>query len=140
MIMNWVRELAQTDDWKMAMPVVVALLRLQAVDIVMGVLTSVHRKRLCSTIGWRGFTRKVGTILIVISAGIIDPLLPFNLTMGAALAYCGWEVLSLVEKAGLLGIPIPENLKEAMKRLRDADEKNEPSALVNQNSQSDSTK
>lgn len=121
--MEWVKEIARTSDWQVAYPWVKVLLAMQIIDIFMGVLSSIRKKNLNSTVGWKGFTRKAGTLGIVTMVGIIDPLMPVQLTVGAAMAYCGWEALSVLEKAGKLGIPIPSIILETLEKLREVPNK-----------------
>ena len=70
--------------------------------------------------GWKGLARKIVTLLIVAMAHKIDELMGINYVRDAAvIGFCANEVLSIVENAGLLGVPIPTALRQALEVLRD---------------------
>jgi toxin secretion/phage lysis holin len=119
--MDFIRELAKTPEWISAKPWVQALLYMQTIDIVFGLLASIKKKRISSTIGWNGFTRKTGTVGIVVMAAIIDQMIHLHLTTLAAMAYIGYEGVSIVEKAGMLGIPVPAKILDILGKLKDPD-------------------
>ncbi len=110
--------IATSPDWMNAVGAVQILVALQLLDVAMGVLVSIKKSELCSTIGWNGFTRKIGTIMVICMVAVFDPLVPGPLAQGAAVAYCGWEAVSFLEKAGMLGIWIPPGLMDILKKVR----------------------
>lgn len=72
-----------------------------------------------SRAGWKGLCRKGMTLLVVAVAARIDVLL--NTTYfrdGVAIAFIINETLSIIENAGLMGVPIPEVLKNAIEVLK----------------------
>lgn len=76
-----------------------------------------------SRAGWKGLCRKGMTLLIVLIAARIDMLL--NTTYfrdGTAIAFIANETLSIIENAGLMGVPIPEPLKKAIEILKNKSE------------------
>lgn len=133
--MKFIQDLAVSPEWQMAEKVVVSVLLLQFIDIIMGVLAAIYQKRMDSTIGWKGYTRKIATILVIAMVGIIDPLVPLPLTFGAACAYCAYECLSIVEKAGMMGVPIWPWLKDVLMKLRNFDPTAESKSLQRLESQ-----
>jgi hypothetical protein len=120
-MLEWIKEVGSSEDWQISLAWMHALILLQGVDIFMGLLTSCKKKRLSSTIGWKGFTRKAATVGVIVAVGVIDPLIPVQLTAGAVIAYCGWEALSIVEKAGMLGVPIPKVVAETLSKLKESE-------------------
>ena len=79
-----------------------------------------------SRAGWKGLCRKGMTLLIVLIAARIDMLL--NTTYfrdGTAIAFIANETLSIIENAGLMGVPIPEPVKRAIEILKNKSEATE---------------
>ena len=71
-----------------------------------------------SKIGWAGLARKVVTLLIVVLGHMIDLLLGVDCVRSAAIiGFCANECLSVVENAGLMGLPIPEVITESVSDL-----------------------
>ena len=68
-----------------------------------------------SRAGWKGLARKVATLLIVMVAYRIDVALGANYLMNAAvIGFIMNELISLVENAGLMGIPMPKAITKAI--------------------------
>ena len=68
-----------------------------------------------SRAGWKGLARKVATLLIVMVAHRIDVALGTNYLMNAAvIGFIMNELISLVENAGLMGIPMPKAITKAI--------------------------
>lgn len=68
-----------------------------------------------SRAGWKGLARKVATFLIVMVAYRIDVALGINYLMNAAvIGFILNELISLVENAGLMGIPMPKAITKAI--------------------------
>ena len=68
-----------------------------------------------SRAGWKGLARKVATLLIVMVAHRIDVALGTNYLMTAAvIGFIMNELISLVENAGLMGIPMPKAITKAI--------------------------
>ncbi len=68
-----------------------------------------------SRAGWKGLARKVITLFIVMVAYRIDVALGTNYLMNAAvIGFIMNELISLVENAGLMGIPMPKAITKAI--------------------------
>lgn len=79
-----------------------------------------------SRAGWKGLCRKGMTLLIVLIAARIDILLGTTYFRdGTAIAFIANEALSIIENAGLMGIPIPEVLERAIEVLEYSAEREE---------------
>lgn len=78
-----------------------------------------------SRAGWKGLVRKGMTLLIVLVGCRLDILLGVTYIRDAlVVAFCANELISITENAGLMGVPIPEALKEAIDLLKNSKEKN----------------
>jgi toxin secretion/phage lysis holin len=111
--------------WDMALQ---ALLAVMAIDIITGLLVAlVWKKSGKSETGaadsramFKGLMRKVVIVLVVCLAQQIDQSTGLNgiLRLGAILFFTGNEGLSVIENAGLMGVPMPAIIKNALEQLR----------------------
>lgn len=73
-----------------------------------------------SRAGWKGLCRKCLTLLFVLIAYRLDLLLNINYIRNAVIiGFCTNELISLVENAGLMGVPLPSVIKKAIDILKD---------------------
>ena len=97
--------------------------------IVAGVFHSSPKTKtgaLESLAGWKGLVRKGETLLIVLVACRLDAVIGSNFVRDAAvIAFICNETISIVENAGLMGIPIPAVVTKAIEVLRQRAEKTE---------------
>lgn len=105
-----------------------------AIDYITGLVvagifhTSLKTKTgaLESLAGWKGLVRKDETLLIVLVACRLDAVIGSNFVRDAAvIAFICNETISIVENAGLMGIPIPAVVTKAIEVLRQRAEKTE---------------
>lgn len=72
-----------------------------------------------SRAGWKGLCRKGMTLLIIYIASRIDLMLGTSYFRdGTAIAFVVNEILSIVENAGLMGVPMPEIMIKAIEVLK----------------------
>ncbi len=111
---------------------IVTLVVFMAMDYVTGMLVAGVFKRspktegggLESRAGWKGLIRKGVTLLIVVVAARLDLLVGDQsfIRDGVVIAFLVNEVLSIVENAGLMGVPIPPVLVKAIEVLKQRSE------------------
>ena len=103
------------------------LLILMIFDYLTGLLTALSSKsrktasgKLSSKAGFRGLCKKVVILIICAVAFQLDKILNANnmLFIGVSCFYCSNEVLSIIENAIVLNIPVPNKLKNAIEDLR----------------------
>ena len=71
----------------------------------------------------KGICRPFVILLIVVVACRLDPLLDTSILRDApCIGFCANELLSITENAGLMGIPLPRKLTDAIEILRGADD------------------
>ena len=76
-----------------------------------------------STAGWKGLARKFVTLMIVVAAHEMDVLLGIGYIRDAVIiGFCANEILSIVENAGLMGLPVPKVLMGAIDQIRHREE------------------
>ncbi len=74
-----------------------------------------------SRAGWKGLCRKVFTLVLVIVAAQVDRLLPGQGSFvrdAVILTFVVNEGLSILENIGLMGVPMPDKLKNALEILK----------------------
>ena len=110
--------------WDLALQ---TLLIFMGVDYVTGLIVSgVFKKSpktksggLSSLIGWKGLCRKGMALLIVMVACRLDMLVGTEFIRDAVvIAYCTNELLSIIENAGIMGVPIPKPITNAIEALK----------------------
>lgn len=103
------------------------LIIFMAIDYVSGLILAgvFHRSSktesgaLESKAGWKGLCRKGLTLLIVVVASRLDVMLSTTFVKDAVcIAYICNEALSILENAGLMGVPIPKAVKNAIEILK----------------------
>ena len=76
-----------------------------------------------SRAGWKGLCRKGMTLLYVLIAARLDMVLGVEYIRNAVcIGFIANEVLSIVENAGLMGVPMPSMIKKAVDILKDTAE------------------
>lgn len=79
-----------------------------------------------SRAGWKGLMRKGMTLLIVLIGARLDLLIGVNYIRDAmVIAFCVNELLSIIENMGLMGVPMPEILTNAIEMLKSKSEKSD---------------
>lgn len=102
-----------------------------AVDFVTGLLAAALCKSektdsggLSSTVGFKGIAKKVMILLLVLVAHRIDLVLGVSyIKTAAVIAFIVNEVISIIENAGLIGVPLPKVFQRAIDLLKGKAEK-----------------
>ena len=77
-----------------------------------------------SRAGWKGLCRKGETLLIVLVACRLDAVIGSTFVRDAAvIGFSANEAISIIENAGLMGLPIPEAITRAIDILNQKAEK-----------------
>ena len=72
-----------------------------------------------SRAGWKGLCRKGVTLLIVLIGCRLDLVMETNFIRdGVVIAFIANETISIIENAGLMGIPIPSVITNAIEVLK----------------------
>ena len=104
------------------------LLIFMAVDYVTGLIVAgvFHKSQkyasgaLESRAGWKGLCRKGATLLVVLVAYRLDVTIGSDYIRNAVIiAFIANETISIVENAGLMGVPIPAVITRAIEILKE---------------------
>lgn len=97
-----------------------ALIAFVVVDYLTGVMRAIIEKELSSRVGARGIFKKILIFLLVGVAHLTDMYLLGDgnaLRTAVVFFYISNEGISLLENATVIGLPVPEKLKEALAQL-----------------------
>ena len=91
-----------------------------AMDYLTGVLAAAIEGGLSSETGLKGIAKKVCIFVVVAAANFVDTALGNNHVFrdAAIIFYVSNELLSIIENVGRAGIPVPEQIKKAVKVLQ----------------------
>lgn len=110
--------------WSASMTVLVIFM---LVDYVTGLVVAgiFHKSNksdsgaISSVAGWKGLCRKAMTLIIVLITAQLDLLIGSSFVRDAVvIAYIANEAISIIENAGLMGVPIPEIITRTIEVLR----------------------
>lgn len=105
----------------------VTLIIFMAIDYITGLIVAgvFHNSEktangaLESRAGWKGLCRKGVTLLVVLVACRLDLVMGSNFIRDAVvIAFIANETLSIIENAGLMGVPIPAMIVKAVEVLK----------------------
>lgn len=102
------------------------LLAVVALDYATGVAAAYIEKKLSSEVGFKGITKKIFIFVMVAVGHLVDKALGGENSIfkdGVIFFYLANEVLSIVENAGRIGVPVPDQLRNAVEILKGKGEK-----------------
>ncbi|PXV86253.1 Cph1 family holin [Lachnotalea glycerini] len=97
-----------------------ALIVFIIIDYITGIMLAIKNKTLSSEVGYKGIIKKILILIIVSMGNIMDN---YILNTGSTLRtliimfYLANEGISILENAGILGLAIPQKLKDAIQKL-----------------------
>ena len=97
-----------------------ALIAFVVLDYCTGILAAGVNKKLSSKIGFNGIAKKVCIFVLVGLANVIDMHIIGNgsaLRTAVIFFYLANEGISVLENSAVIGLPVPEKLKEMLLRL-----------------------
>lgn len=107
--------------WTALIQILVAFV---VIDYVTGVLAAGVNGKLNSGIGMRGIAKKVFIFVIVACGHLVDGAVgTSNIVMDAVIYfYIANELISILENAGEIGLPVPDILQKSINTLKDKGE------------------
>lgn len=92
------------------------LVIMAAIDYVTGMIAAGFNGELKSKVGFKGIAKKVMLFLLVGAAAQLDTVFGSNSAIREATIFffAGNELLSILENAGRMGIPLPSQLTDAV--------------------------
>ena len=99
-----------------------ALVLFMVVEYLTQILVAILNKKLSSEIGFCGIAKKVSIIILVMIGNVIDVLIIQNgsvIRTAVIFFYLSNEGIVILENVALLGLPIPQKLKDILEQLKD---------------------
>lgn len=99
-----------------------ALIAFIVIDYITGVMLAIIKKKLSSSIGFKGIFKKVMIFMMVAIGHTIDAYLIKNggaIRTAVIFFYISNEGISILENSANIGLPIPEKLKEILVQLKE---------------------
>lgn len=99
---------------------ILCLITAIVIDYISGLIKAYNTKTLSSSIGFRGILKKVGILLIVMLAVLVDRVTVNSGAIRTLVIYyfVANEGLSILENLAVAGLPIPKSLKNALKVIK----------------------
>lgn len=103
------------------------LLAFVVLDYVTGVMAAYKEGTLRSAVGFKRIPKKIMIFILVAVSHLIDRAVGTNgLFRDATIFfYLANELLSIIENAGRMGLPVPEQIRQAVEVLKGRSEKGE---------------
>ena len=105
---------------------VYALIAFIVIDYLTGFMRGILEKKLNSKVGAQGIFKKIMVLLLVGVANIIDIYLVQSgnspLRTAVIFFYVANEGLSILENACVIGLPVPQKLKDVLAQMRNREE------------------
>ena len=100
--------------------IIITLIIFVAMDYLTGVMKAIVNKELSSEIGFKGIFKKVLIFFMVGIATQLDIILPTDIGIRyiVIIFYIINEGLSIIENASLLGLKIPQKIKDTLSILK----------------------
>ena len=102
-----------------------ALIVFVVVDYLTGVMVAVLDKKLSSEVDFHGIFKKVVIFALVAVGHIVDSYVIQNgsvIRTAVIFFYLSNEGISILENASVLGLPVPQKLKDVLEQLKDGKE------------------
>lgn len=101
-----------------------ALLVFVVVDYLTGLMAAYIQKKISSEVGFRGICRKVAIFCLVGIAHILDAqVIKTGSVLRTAIVffYLSNEGISILENITVIGLPVPQKLKDVLEQIREKD-------------------
>ena len=101
-----------------------ALLVFVVVDYLTGLMAAYIQKKISSEVGFRGICRKVAIFCLIGIAHILDAqVIQSGSVLRTAIVffYLSNEGISILENITIIGLPVPQKLRDVLEQIRDKD-------------------
>lgn len=103
--------------WDIALQILITVIVL---DYATGIFKAIYNKKIDSSVGLRGIIKKVGYLIIVAIAVILDKLTGNTGAIRTLVIYffVANEGISILENWGGMGLPLPQKLTDTLEQLK----------------------
>lgn len=104
----------------------ITLLLFMAADYLSGIICAIANKKLSSKIGFKGIAKKVMILLLVGATNLLGQAINIEGLRYIVISfYLANEGISIVENASLIGLPVPQKVKDILAQLKSTSESEE---------------
>ena len=103
-----------------------ALIAFVVIDYITGVMCAIIDHKLSSEVGFKGICKKVLIFILVGVANIVDKQIIGNgsaIRTAVIFFYLSNEGISILENTALIGLPVPQKLKDVLAQLKGSEDK-----------------
>lgn len=117
-IITWIGWLVGGYDTMM-----ITLLLFMVIDYISGVMCGISNKDLSSEIGFKGIFKKIMIILLVGITNLLGVAIGIDGLRYIVISfYLANEGISIIENASMLGLPVPQKVKDVLEQLKNSSE------------------
>ncbi len=104
----------------------ITLLLMMAMDYISGIMCGIYKKELSSSVGFKGIFKKVMIILLVGITNLLGQAIGVEGLRYITISfYLANEGISIIENATILGLPVPQKVKDVLEQLKTKSENTE---------------
>lgn len=97
----------------------VTLLLFMCADYISGILCGISNKELSSEVGFKGIAKKIMILLLVGATNLLGQATGIEGLRYIVISfYLANEGISIIENASILGLPVPQKIKDVLERLK----------------------
>lgn len=97
----------------------VTLLLFMCADYISGILCGISNKELSSEVGFKGIAKKIMILLLVGATNLLGQATGIEGLRYLVISfYLANEGISIVENASILGLPVPQKIKDVLEQLK----------------------
>ena len=103
-----------------------ALIAFVVIDYITGLMVAAIQKKVSSEVGFKGICKKVLIFILVGVANIIDKQIIGNgsaIRTAVIFFYLSNEGISIIENTALIGLPVPQKLRDVLEQLKGPEDK-----------------
>ncbi len=101
-----------------------ALVVFMCIDYFSGIMIAINNKELSSAIGFKGLTKKVQILMLVVVGHVLDSQVVGSGSVfrtAIIMAYLANEGISITENSAKLGLPVPKKIVEWLIQVKEAE-------------------
>ena len=97
----------------------VTLLLFMCADYISGILCGISNKELSSEVGFKGIAKKIMILLLVGATNLLGQTTGIEGLRYIVISfYLANEGISIIENASILGLPVPQKIKDVLEQLK----------------------
>jgi toxin secretion/phage lysis holin len=103
-----------------------ALIAFVVIDYITGLMVAAIQKKVSSEVGFKGICKKMLIFILVGVANIVDKQIIGNgsaIRTAVIFFYLSNEGISILENTALIGLPVPQKLRDVLEQLKGPEDK-----------------